>query len=753
MSIDAPNLENETKQPTTPGFRFVFNILAERWILLTIVTFLGAISVGGFSWFGEETPVRRYQTYGDVVLTQSVWDNEFLRTVSAPSPFRTTATELKEDTSIPALATDIARALVQRDVADGGPWASVTTERELRVKATQIQGKIDLLALNDNVMRISVTNCDSPEEAGVIAEFAVKVFVENNRRLRLTEAENMQAFLEAAVGDTSTELLDAEQKEWAFKREHGFRDYNLLESEISTAQKGLSDARVKKDTILRQQSELSKELLFNNEQFLLSLNNVPGDVVKKLLDEHDALLQEKFKLSIDFKETYLPLQQIIEEMTETQAAIGEAIRQLGVGGPGGSDMWENRKALYGEQVSLRVELSNIEIREETLERQLNNLIPQIPEISDKKLESDELRQRTQGIRDRYKKYVQLTWDINNAIRQGAGRIERRDTIREATLIPFPSNARAIWVSFVIGGLIGFILAFCYALMQEVNDTSIRTIEDVNDYIGLEVIGTIPKMRFGKPTFGSGRSRRATYVTTVDEEQIDACIVTQHDPKSPISEAYRTLRTNFQFATLSDPPKTVMVTSAVPGEGKTTTAVNLAVTMADRGIRVLIVDTDLRRPNVHRVLRMERGPGLADVLREGLDAKSVIRPTRIENLWIISSGRVPPNPSELIGSDRMSRLMQQLGEEFDLVICDAPSVLVVTDPVLLATHVDTCIAVVSTRNVRRETVIRARKLLETAQMEVAGVVVNGLETTRRHYYYYYYYYDDGAPIKRKWRHYF
>jgi len=306
-----------------------------------------------------------------------------------------------------------------------------------------------------------------------------------------------------------------------------------------------------------------------------------------------------------------------------------------------------------------------------------------------------------------------------------------------------------WANLAIGGLVGLVGAFAIAMMAELNDTSIRNIEDVTSYIQLEVIGTIPKMRFGKPR--GSRTKRATYVTTVDESQIDACIVTQHDPKSPISEAYRTLRTNFQFATIQMHPKIMMVTSAVPGEGKTTTVVNMAVTFADRGMRTLIVDTDMRRPNVHRVLRMDRGPGLADVLRDGVPTAEVIRETRIDNLWMVSSGRVPPNPSELISSDRMGELLAEFRGQFDAIICDAPSVLVVTDPVLLSSNVDTCVIVVSANFARRETVQRAKKLLTTANGHIAGVVLNGLETTRRHYYYYYYYYEDGGRVQRKWYH--
>lgn len=170
---------------------------------------------------------------------------------------------------------------------------------------------------------------------------------------------------------------------------------------------------------------------------------------------------------------------------------------------------------------------------------------------------------------------------------------------------------------------------------------------------------------------------------------------------------------------------------------------MALTMADRGVRVLLADTDLRRPNVHRVPNMQRGPGLADLLREGVYLNSVLRPTHVENLWIISSGSVPPNPSELIGSDRMPRLMERLGSQFDLLICHAPSILVVTDPVLLATYVDTVVLVVSVNNARRETIHRACKLMQTAHPNVARVLLNGLEATRPHYYSSYYYSDDAA----------
>jgi capsular exopolysaccharide synthesis family protein len=430
-----------------------------------------------------------------------------------------------------------------------------------------------------------------------------------------------------------------------------------------------------------------------------------------------------------------PLQEKIDFQTQVvMSALSDLEKRDGEG-----DFWAERKDLYKQRFDAELEIANLDIQAGAHKRRYSELERNLPEIFVQSREYETLKHKAEEMRGQLDGMLDKEFQISMSIQRDGATVERRAGVQ---VVPtYGRIPRPLWMSILAGAAVGFIIGLALALMREAMDTSIQSIEDANRYIGLEVIGTIPEMKFGK-----GKRRRnkgGTYVVSTDEEQIDACIVTQHDPKSPVSEAYRSFRTNFQFATIKKRPKTVMITSAVPGEGKTTTAVNFAVTMADRGMRVLIVDTDLRRPNVHRVLKMERGPGLADVLRERIPVKNVIRPTRVENLWIISSGRVPPNPSELIGSERMKKLMEELGQTFDFVVCDAPSILVVTDPVLLATHVDSVALVVSVKYAKRETIQRAKKLLETGNPAVAGVVLNALEATRRHYYYYYYYYDDRA----------
>lgn len=753
MSLDAPNLEHPPQQNGENQFRFLLNVFLEHWLSILGSAVIGAVGWAGIMWVMSEVTPTRYTKSVDIRIKASHWDDAVLKDVAGTSLFKVTPRSLVEETDRQAIANDVASALIALDLEKGGARAGSISAEDRKRLAESVAGKIVYQPLDDsNSVRIEISNCEDATEAENIAEFAARVFVDQHRQRSMEAGKKTHDFVLREIGTLQKQLFEAETREWEFKRELGFSVSGQVDQEMAGLYDELKQATATKEEVDAKLKELDQSLVTNTSELPQALGNVTDGVINNLFQELDGLLQERLTMSQVYQPDFPGMEDINAEIEEKQQTIMAAFGELD-DGASGANIWRKRQEIYKQQMDLRLRGTELEVRANTIKRMLEEMMPQIPELANKNLEARQLEQETASIREEFNRLTQREWTIRTALSRGPGEVVRADSMRAAVALPVGGARGGFLVNLLIGGIIGFVIVLGFWVMAEMNNTAIRSIEDVNTHLALEVIGTIPRMRFGRPRRFLSRRRRATYVTTVDEEQIDACIVTQHDPKSPISEAYRTLRTNFQFATLKRPLRTVMMTSAVPGEGKTTTAVNLAVTMADRGMRVLIVDTDLRRPNVHRVLRMERGPGLADVLREGLDPQSVIRPTRIENLWIISSGRVPPNPSELIGSDRMSELMQQLGGAFDIVICDAPSVLVVTDPVLLATHVDTCVMVVSTENARRETILRAKKLLEAADCEITGVVVNGLETTRRHYYYYYYYYDEGASVRRRWSHFF
>lgn len=214
------------------------------------------------------------------------------------------------------------------------------------------------------------------------------------------------------------------------------------------------------------------------------------------------------------------------------------------------------------------------------------------------------------------------------------------------------------------------------------------------------------------------------------------LITLFNPKSPISEQYRTVRTNIQYSAIDESIKTLMVTSTGPAEGKSTTAANLAVVFAQQGRKVLLMDADLRKPTVHYTFSTPNIYGLTTVLTRQTSLENAISETEEKDLFVLTSGPIPPNPSELLSSQSMERLLDEVTGLFDVVILDTPPLLAVADPQILANQCDGTILVVYSGKTETEQVIKAKELLETAKSKVLGVVLNHKAVENSNYYYYY-----------------
>jgi capsular exopolysaccharide synthesis family protein len=225
------------------------------------------------------------------------------------------------------------------------------------------------------------------------------------------------------------------------------------------------------------------------------------------------------------------------------------------------------------------------------------------------------------------------------------------------------------------------------------------------------------------------------------------LVTQENAKSPIAEAYRTLRTNLQFAKAGEALQILMYTSAGPGEGKSTTVANTAVVQAQSGKQVIMVDCDLRKPVQHKIFGLQN-QGLTNALVENRPALELLQESGIHNLRILTSGPIPPNPSELLGNPKMGQVIQELSRECDLLLLDAPPVIAVTDACVLASKVDGVVLVISCGMDRPEMAQQAKELLLKANAHLLGVVLNRVEIGKGNAYYYYYYGDDGSKRGRR-----
>lgn len=213
------------------------------------------------------------------------------------------------------------------------------------------------------------------------------------------------------------------------------------------------------------------------------------------------------------------------------------------------------------------------------------------------------------------------------------------------------------------------------------------------------------------------------------------LITKVKPKSPVSEQYRTIRTNILFSAVDDDLKTLMFTSTAPGEGKTTTAANIAVVFAQQGKKVLLVDADLRKPTIHYTFNLMNIHGLTSVLTKRCTLEEAIEDGGVENLYVLTSGPIPPNPAEMLSSKAFEKFFETVKEQFDLVIFDTPPILAVTDGQIIANKCDGTILVVSAGKTEKLAAKKAKELLLNAKGRLLGAILNNKKQDQTHYYYY------------------
>ena len=214
------------------------------------------------------------------------------------------------------------------------------------------------------------------------------------------------------------------------------------------------------------------------------------------------------------------------------------------------------------------------------------------------------------------------------------------------------------------------------------------------------------------------------------------LISKVNPRSPISEQYRTIRTNIEYSSVEGEIHSIVVTSAGPEEGKSTTVANLAVVFAQQGKKVLLIDADLRKPTIQYTFQVDNKYGLTNILMKQRTLAESIQHTDDDQLYILTCGPIPPNPAEILGSKTMEELLKEANEKFDIVLFDAPPVLAVTDAQILANKCDGTILVVASEKTENEQAIKAKELLESARGKLLGVVLNNKKQRNSDYYYYY-----------------
>lgn len=746
MDIEVPEINERNVRSGEDHLSFILTVLQRFWKQLIIATVLGGFLTA--------------------TLNNALRGSEKLPAFEATSELRVkrlaSATHRAENhpgTMPPTIPFDeLLRTLDLEQLAQtiGESLSAQATDENARASLVQMDpGKIadalifEIVQHIPEILRVTA-RAGTREEAAFLTTTGADAIAAYNRGLLEQKITEEQAFLANELATISQKLARATQTEMEFLRQNGFNTYEGVAQELRDQDKVLTRLYASRAQILSELSSLKTEIERAQAELPSSFARLGDTVVTNLIAELQTLLKTELSLSMVFQSGYPPLQVIRDEITEKEQTISEAVRRYQEGNSAGLTAWDHLKSLRQRNTSLLSELSALEAEEKVVRERSESLASQLPFVAESSQEFTRIAFDVAGFRDQYSETLGLNFGLRAALRSNVGQLERLGPVRVAMV---PVEQPSYLSDLYMGAAVGFLLSFGFALLFQSSDTSIHSELDVHTHLKKPLIGTVPDMTLPyRNNKKVARKFRKSKPPKGNLAKLGSSVVTIHEPKSPYSEAYRGLRTNFRFATISAPPKTVMITSAVPAEGKTTTSVNFAVVLAQDGARVLLVDADLRRPHVHSMLGLERSPGLSEVLGNELDIHEVVQATAVPNLLAVTSGRLPHNPSELIGSDRMKKLLQKLGQEFDVVVCDAPSVIVVTDPLLLAKHVDSMMIVVAANNARRQTILRALKLLETAHCNMVGLILNGLQPNRSGHYYYYYYYNGKTSRNRKrWYH--
>jgi polysaccharide biosynthesis transport protein len=302
-------------------------------------------------------------------------------------------------------------------------------------------------------------------------------------------------------------------------------------------------------------------------------------------------------------------------------------------------------------------------------------------------------------------------------------------------------------------LLGLIGGIALAFFLEAMDNTVRTPEQVEAISMLPSLGIIP-LSLEMSTSARKKSDKAStalVATTTDGKKYSASLLTHVRPKSEVAESFRALRTSILLSSIGHAPKVIMLTSSLPQEGKTTTSVNTAIVLAQRGGKVLLVDADMRRPSVHHSFKIRNRAGLSTLLTGSNSSEDVTLQSPImPNLYVIPAGPPPPHPAELLSSSLMKSYIDRWRAEYDHIVIDTPPILSVTDAVILSVDVDATVLVIRSGSTTKEALRRSRELLTNVGARVLGVVVNAVDLQSPDAYYYYYgsnyggrYYDESA----------
>lgn len=423
------------------------------------------------------------------------------------------------------------------------------------------------------------------------------------------------------------------------------------------------------------------------------------------------------------------LQGIISRITELKSQIASLLTEYTEDSPNvltlKNQLNQEKRELFNY---LRSRASELKIQQEQLSATIKILLDKMKKFPESEREILRLKRKLTVTEDIYKFLLKKKEEARITKAMTVSKIRVIDPAIPPTTPVAPRKKLILLLTFIFGLLSAIFLVVTY---DYINDT-IKSVDELKHIANLPIFGIIPKIY--PPQNG-------------EKENFDPYLIVHYNPRSHVSEAYRMLRTNIQFIDPTGQTKALLMTSALPQEGKSITTANLAITLSELGHRTLILDLDLHKPRQHKIFGKEQIPGVTDYITSHgkLSISQIIRETGFKNLYLIPSGTIPPNPSEILSSEPFRKFLSDLKEQFNFILIDSPPVTAVTDTLILSTIVDAVFLVVVEGSSRRENVKRAVELIGNVGGKLKGAIFNNVSPKEKRYGYYYTYYgEDETP---------
>lgn len=592
---------------------------------------------------------------------------------------------------------------------------------------------------NTDVIRITYSSVFA-DEARRIADMIANSYRDIEKELGNKDASLTVSFLADLVNEQEKKLFNAEEEIKKFKIENNIYtldgNANLITSQLSKIESELYD--VQSEISIRNQkinflnSKLSESEKNLTKKILFDINAQMGFLRKEITTLETQLIQNE----TTYGKNHSAVKDLKKKVESLKIQLRNKVDDLISKGITAQDPLEDRQSNITELLSLESDIFGLNLSEEETVKLQNIYKDKLSKLPQLQLEFSRLIRNEEVLNQNYTLLREKLEESKIQLSSTSGRVQILDYARRPSKPVSPNHNQDI----ILGILLSIILSGLFVGVIEFLDSSIRSPNEINKY-GLTILGIIPSIGIeGKIVKNKSIFNRGIKSKSHISKSMKRRLITKEDPRSPVSEAYRSLRTSLLYTDIDKETKSILVSSAGPGEGKTTTVANMAITYANLGKKTLLIDTDLRRPVVHKVLGVNKEPGITDYLTGyKKDFSSLIQETNIENLLVVSSGVIPPNPSELLGSKKMSELISGLERTWDVILFDSPPLVAVTDATMISKEIDKIIIVVKVGQTDKKAFDHTINALRNVNSPIGGIVLNAV-TQRNSYGSYYYYYQ-------------